>query len=137
VLNERSQLKRKPLLLRISSIYVLVPLCFALSSFLAMIFVLNSPIFQKPFVPPGPLMKLLEVFTKSVFPLIYMTWPPSVPERERLMAVSSDGLRRPTSIAQNSGRSRKGRWWVLMVFEITLLLWCMVSDMEIQQEFNS
>ena len=43
----------------------------------------------------GPIMLLVQTTLMSCLPLVYMLFPPTVPERDDLMEVDSDGLSRP------------------------------------------
>ena len=44
---------------------------------------------------PGTMMLLVQVILMSCLPLEYMLFPPTVPERDALMEVDSQGLSRP------------------------------------------
>ena len=64
---------------------------------------------------PGPLLKLVSVVLKMLVPFRYMLFPPTMPARERMLAVDERGVKRVKKEWKESGE-KKGEWdiWVLV-----------------------
>ena len=110
--NERSRLYRKPLLHRLLSLdmfmhfaYIIYASTPPLLRFFFLAYSRSGPSFGPlPSFPfAGPVVKLLSCIWMASLPLRYMIFPPTVPEREELMELDDEKVRRPK---QKWGESR-------------------------------
>lgn len=104
--NERSHLHRTPLPWRLFTPDLALYFIYILYASIALILRLHAtPKF--PFI--GALFKLLEAAIKTCVPLQYMLFPPTAPDRDDLLYVDKEGVRRPKK--NRKSRERKG-WWL-------------------------
>jgi hypothetical protein len=73
----------------------------------------------------GTTMKLVECAWRAAVPVLYMLWPPTVPERDELMGVDEFGVRRPKGNNAAGGREGHGWWAWKDVAEIGALCMCL------------
>lgn len=97
--NERSALRRQPLPGRMLSADMIIHVLYVL--FAAMPILLRTIRFFSsnrsiPFFPlTGALLKLIQCIYHASVPVYYMLYPPTVPEREKLLVKGPDGVNRP------------------------------------------
>lgn len=101
--NERSRLHRVPLPWRLFTPDLALYFIYILFASIPLLLRLHAtPKF--PFL--GALFKLLEAACKTCVPLLYMLFPPTVPDRDDLLYVDKQGVRRPKKNRESGG------WWL-------------------------
>lgn len=101
--NERSRLHRVPLPWRLFTPDLALYFIYILYASIPLLLRLHAtPKF--PFL--GALFKLLEAACKTCVPLLYMLFPPTVPDRDDLLYVDKQGVRRPKKNRESGG------WWL-------------------------
>ena len=93
-LNERST-SRAPLLRRITSPDIVLYFLYAMSASTPFLIELLNHGVSTFLALPGPLIKLLECIVAALVPVIYMVFPPTMPDREDMLETGVDGVRRP------------------------------------------
>ena len=104
--NERSRLHRTPLPWRLLTPDIALYFFYFLYASIPLLLRLHAtPTF--PFL--GALFKLLEAACRTCVPLLYMLFPPTAPDRDDLLYVDKQGVRRP----KKDNKSYEGEgWWL-------------------------
>lgn len=103
--NERSRLHRIPLPWRLFTPDVALYFVYILYASIPLLLRIHAtPKF--PFL--GALFKLLEAACKTAVPLLYMLLPPTAPDRDDLLYVDEQGVRRPKKDRKSH---EGGGWW--------------------------
>ena len=129
-MNERSRSRRAPLVRRMLSMDMLLYLAYTIYALVPLAMRLVDFRHCKPggdgvcllILLPGILIKITDAVWKATVPLRYMLWPPTVPERRRLMAQDEKGLWRPSRVVAGLGGPKWQRlatstdaWEVLII----------------------
>lgn len=105
--NERSRLHRTPLPWRLFTPDIALYFIYLLYASIPLLLRLHAtPKF--PFL--GALFKLLETACRTCVPLLYMLFPPTAPDRDDLLYVDKEGVRRPKKDRQNYEREMWFTW---------------------------
>ncbi|KAL9103484.1 MAG: hypothetical protein Q9163_001480 [Psora crenata] len=123
--DERSLIHRKPLPSRLYSYDMLMYTLYITHASIPLILhfhastsVSHPSAALSPF--PGAMVKLASSILKVTVPLRYMLWPPTVPQRDKLLEEDGRGVRRPKT------ERKTGGWlaWVLIaVLEFSVFWW--------------
>ena len=122
--NERSRAHRKPFLVRLASYDMLMFIAYIVYAslpFLALFYSGRGGGAGMPF--PGAWVKLMSCVLKTTVPVRYMLWPPTVPERAKLMEEDERGVRVPRREWKEGGRGEWRAWAVVAALELGVLLW--------------
>lgn len=105
--NERSRLHRTPLPWRLFTPDIALYFIYLLYASIPLLLRLHAtPKF--PFL--GALFKLLEAACRTCVPLLYMLFPPTAPDRDDLLYVDKEGVRRPKKDRKNYERESWFTW---------------------------
>ena len=123
---ERSKIRRQPLLLRLSHPTILMHISYVLLATLPLLvrivrYITSTADGGMAFFPlTGPLLKLLQCIYHFGVPIHYMIFPPTVPERSELIITDANGINRPRSTKLKA--SKNGFSWAELLDLAIILL---------------
>ncbi|KAL9125939.1 MAG: hypothetical protein Q9217_004934 [Psora testacea] len=127
--NERSRTRRKPLLYRICSydmlMYILYIIYASTPLFLCFCTSADEGHTIMAFFPfPGAIVKLASSILKTTLPVRYTLWPPTLPERRRLVEEDEKGVRRPKKEWKEGQAGEWLGWALVTMCELVVFFWC-------------
>lgn len=124
--NERSVRRRLPLIARMMNFDMAMRMCFITAGLATIVFSFLERSRLEAQMGPSPLLgalfALLQLILGTAVPLVYMIFPPDVPEREDLMEVDEHGQRRPKAEAMRVAGTENE--WKGTAFEAAFILLC-------------
>ena len=126
-INERSTKRRKSLpwrllsldmILRISYIFLMTPI--VLTRMVQQAQGDYTSHFLQPLI--GPLLRLVQCISSVSIPVLYMLFPPTLPERDQLIEKDRQGINRPRKSAVRGLKVDNNIWDT--VFELGIILTC-------------
>lgn len=127
--NERSQLRRKPLLSRLLSVDMILYALYIVYASIPLLLRLDRyrkcgdpSAILSPF--PGTWIKLIDCIFKMVVPLRYMIWPPTVPDWNDLVVEDEEGVKRPNREWEREGVGNATFWFWMNACEWVVIYLC-------------